>query len=338
MKRVFYFNIIFLSFLFTGYFQAQASESLAPQIESVAAEEQSSIDIPLLGQVDISDLSAYATTAIIAFVDGFNPCSLWLITFLLGIIIHSNSRKKIFTVGGTFLLVTGAAYALFMAGLLNIYLYVQHLDKIQMIVAGIAFIFAIVNIKDYFWYKKGISFTISDKYKPKIFKNIREVMNPRNSLIATIAGTAILALGVVLIELPCTSGFPLVWTTMIAQQNIHGANFLVLLALYMVIYLLDELFVVGGALLTMKKTRFEEKHGRMLKLIGGMIMLALAIVMLTKPELMNKIDTAVLIFLSAVASSFIVMWLHRKILPKFGIKIGTEGGLIKNEKAKSAKK
>jgi hypothetical protein len=69
-----------------------------------------------------------------------------------------------------------------------------------------------------------------------------------------------------------------------------------------------------------------------------MIMLALAIVMLTKPELMNKIDTAVLIFLSAVASSFIVMWLHRKILPKFGIKIGTEGGLIKNEKAKSAKK
>ena len=297
-----------------------------PESRNVTPEKQETIEVPFFGTIDLSTLSIYTTTSIIAFVDGFNPCSLWLITFLLGIVIHSNSRKKILAVGGTFLLVTGATYALFMAGLLNVFLYVGYLNWIQAIVAGVALIFAIVNIKDYFWYKKGISFTIPDKYKPKIFKNIRGIMNPRNSLIATITGTTILALGVVLVELPCTAGFPLIWTNMIAQQQIAGLTFLILLGIYMLIYLIDELLVVGGVFWTMRMTRFEEKHGRVLKLIGGMIMLALGMVMIINPDLMNQVSSAILIFAIAITASFLIMWIHRKILPRLGVHIGTEKG------------
>jgi cytochrome c biogenesis protein CcdA/glutaredoxin/thiol-disulfide isomerase/thioredoxin len=298
-----------------------------PQSRSVTPETQETIQVPFFGKTDLSTLSAYTSTAIIAFVDGFNPCSLWLITFLLGIVIHSNSRKKILAVGGTFLLVTGLVYALFMAGLLNIFLYVSYLGWIHVIVAGVALIFAVVNIKDYFWYKKGISFTVSDKYKPRIFKNIRGVMKPNKTLAATIIGTTILALGVVLVELPCTAGFPLIWTNMIAQQQIHGLAFLALLAVYMIIYLLDELVVVGIAFWTMKLTRFEEKHGRILKLIGGMIMLALALTMIFDPDLMNQVSSAILIFAAAITASFLVMLIHRRVLPRFNILVGTEKDL-----------
>lgn len=306
-----------------------------PQSQNVTPEEQEIIDVPFFGKTDLSTLSVYTTTSIIAFVDGFNPCSLWLITFLLGIVIHSNSRKKILAVGGTFLLVTGLVYALFMAGLLNIFLYVSYLNWIQAIVAGVALVFAVVNIKDYFWYKKGISFTISDKYKPRIFKNIRGVMKPNKTLAATITGTTVLALGVVLVELPCTAGFPLIWTNMIAQQQVQGLTFLVLLGIYMLIYLLDELVVVGAVFWTMKLTRFEEKHGRILKLVGGMIMLALALVMIFDPELMNQVSSAILIFAAAITASFLVIWLHRKILPRFGINIGTEKGLVAEEEVEA---
>jgi predicted Na+-dependent transporter len=92
----------------------------------------------------------------------------------------------------------------------------------------------------------------------------------------------------------------------------------------MLIYLIDELLVVGGVFWTMRMTRFEEKHGRILKLIGGMIMLALATVMILNPDLMNEVSSAILIFIAAITASFLVMWLHRKILPRFGVHIGTE--------------
>ncbi|MGM5484673.1 MAG: glutaredoxin domain-containing protein [Nanobdellota archaeon] len=295
-----------------------------PSSGDVTSEKQEIISLPLVGEVNLSLMPTYVTTSIIAFIDGFNPCSLWLITFLLGIVIYSNSRKKILTVGGTFLLVTGTAYALFMAGLLNVFLYVGYMSIIQIVVAILAFIFALVNIKDYFWYKKGISFTIPDKYKPKIFRNMREVMKSNKSLTATVIGTAILALGVVLVELPCTAGFPLIWTNMMAQQGIQGFAFFMHLLLYMVIYLSIEIVIIIAALVTMKSAKFEEKHGRILKLIGGMIMLALGFVMLINPDLMNSIGNTLMIFGGAIVASFLLIFIHRKLLPKFGIKIGSE--------------
>jgi cytochrome c biogenesis protein CcdA len=234
-------------------------------------------------------------------------------------------------VGGTFLLVTGAAYALFMAGLLNVFSYVGYLSWIQIVVAIIAGVFALVNIKDYFWYKKGISFTISDKYKPKIFKDMRGIMKGDKSLWQMVVGTAVLALGVVLIELPCTAGFPVVWTNILAQDGISGAAFYSLLGLYMLIYLLDELAVLFIAAWTMRTSRFEEKHGRMLKLIGGMVMLALALVMIIDPKLMSDISGSILVFAGAVAVSFLVMYLHRYILPKFGIIIGSEKEIVERK-------
>jgi glutaredoxin len=308
-----------------------SSTASIPQASEITAEDPEILTLPLVGEVDFSSMPIYVTTAIIAFVDGFNPCSLWLITFLIGIVIYSRSRKKIMIVGGTFLLVTGAAYALFMAGLLNVFSYVGYLSWIQIVVAIIAGVFALVNIKDYFWYKKGISFTISDKYKPKIFKDMRGIMKGDKSLWQMVVGTAVLALGVVLIELPCTAGFPVVWTNILAQDGISGAAFYSLLGLYMLIYLLDELAVLFIAAWTMRTSRFEEKHGRMLKLIGGMVMLALALVMIIDPKLMSDISGSILVFAGAVAVSFLVMYLHRYILPKFGIRIGSEKEIVERK-------
>ncbi len=295
-----------------------------PDKKDVSPENNSSLEIPFFGQIDFSAMPLYFITAIIAFVDGFNPCSLWLITFLLGIVVYSGSKKKVLLVGVTFLLVTGGFYAFFMAGLLNVFYYIGYLKWIQITVALIALIFAIVNIKDYFWYKKGLSFTISDKHKPGIFKKIRDVMKEGKSNWAIISGTAILAAGVVLVELPCTAGFPMIWTNILAQNSIQGLEFYLLLILYMFVYLLDEIIIVSIIALTMKISRFEEKHGRILKLIGGMIMLVLALVMIFNPELMNSIVSSVVILALALIISILILFVHRKILPKFGIKIGSE--------------
>lgn len=282
------------------------------------------LTLPLLGTVNLDSLSLGVSTALISFVDGFNPCSLWVLSLLLALVLHSGSRRKIAIVGLTFLTVTSAVYMLFIIGLFSIFSFVSFIGWIQVVVALLALAFALINIKDYFWYKEGISLTISDKHKPKLYRDMRGLLANEMSTPALIGATAVMAAGVTLVELPCTSGLPVLWTNIIASHQVDTLAFILLLALYMVIFLADELIVFGSVVYTLKASKFEEKHGRILKLIGGMVMLALAIVLLIDPSLMNSLTNSLLIFGAAIFAAFIVLVLHRRILPHYGIYIGTE--------------
>ena len=92
----------------------------------------------------------------------------------------------------------------------------------------------------------------------------------------------------------------------------------------MAIYQLDEMIIFFSAVVTLKSTRLEEKHGRLLKLIGGMLMLTLSIIMLINPALLNNLSTSLIVFGCAFAATLLVLLLHRVILPKLGIRIGSE--------------
>jgi cytochrome c biogenesis protein CcdA/thiol-disulfide isomerase/thioredoxin len=280
--------------------------------------------LPLIGAVDLGARSLGFSTAVIAFVDGFNPCSLWVLSILLALVIHSGSRKKTLIVGLTFLFVTTSVYVLFIVGLFKVFTFVSFVGWIQVVVAAVALAFALINIKDYFWYKEGISLTVSDKQKPKIYRDIRNLMAPDKSTLALVGATIVMALGISLVELPCTAGFPVLWTNLVAAQQVDSLTFSLLLGLYMLIYLLDELVVFLTVVITLRASKLEEKHGRVLKLVGGVVMMALAVVLLVDPELMNNISSSILIFGSAFAAAGLILLLHRRVLPYFGIYIGSE--------------
>ena len=296
-----------------------------PEVQPTPALDVNSdvITVPLFGKIDLSKQSLVASTALIAFVDGFNPCSVWVLTMLLALTLHTGSRKKVLIIGAIFLTVTAAAYALFIAGIFTILSFVSFMGWIQVLVAVVALFFAVINIKDYFWYKEGVSFTIADEKKPGIAKGIRRVMDSK-SFWGMAAATVALAAGVSLVEFTCTAGFPVMWSNIVAAQNVSPTNFALLLLEYMVIYQLDEIGIFLVAVLTLKASRLEEKHGRILKLIGGVLMLTLAGVMLIKPALMNQLSSALIIFAIAFAVTGLILLLHRRILPSMGIWIGSE--------------
>ncbi|MGD9638504.1 MAG: hypothetical protein AB7U85_05550 [Alphaproteobacteria bacterium] len=303
------------------------STPIIPRAKEITPDEDRSITLPFFGEVNLADSPIIITTSIIAFVDGFNPCSTWLIMFLLGMVIHTRSRKKVLMVSLTFLSVTAAAYGAFMLGILNVFAYVGYIEWIQISIAMLALLFAVVNIKDYFWFKKGLSFTISDKHKPGIFKDMRNIIKPDKSTFAMITATSLLALGVVLVELPCTAGFPVIWANLLARNNVHGMYFACLFVIYIFIYLLDELVLIISAVITLKTNRFEEKHGRVLKLIGGLVMAFLAIFMIFSPETLNSLMGTVKVFGAAGLTAWLIIIIHKKILPKFGINIGSDEDL-----------
>jgi thiol-disulfide isomerase/thioredoxin len=283
-----------------------------------------SITIPLLGTVDLGGQSLWTSTALISFADGFNPCSLWVLSILVALSLRSGSRKRIFTIGLIYITVTAGIYVLLIAGLFTFLTMVSFLSWIQMAVSILALFFAAINIKDYFWYKEGLSLTIADEKKPGIYKRVRKVMAAGDSFWALAGTTAALGAGVSLVEFSCTAGFPVVWTNLVAAQNVEPITFVLLLLLYMAIYQIDELAIFAVAVLTLKAGRMEEKHGRMLKLVGGMLMLMLAAVMLFEPALMNDLTTSLLIFGGALVAALAVLVIHRRLLPRLGIHIGTE--------------
>lgn len=293
------------------------------------------IKIPLIGQVDLSKQSIWISTILIAIVDGVNPCSIWVLTMLLALTLHTGSRKKIAIIGIIFLTVTALIYALFIAGLFTVLSVVSFIGWIQVVVALLALFFGLVNLKDYFWYKEGLSFTIADDKKSGIFSNIRKVMDASHSFWAMAGATVVMAAGVSLVEFSCTAGFPVLWTNLLVSQKVAGGLFIGLLVVYMLIYQLDELVIFFSAVYSMRASRLEEKHGRILKLIGGMLMLTLSAVMLINPGWMNSLGKSLIIFAIAFGLVLLVLLLHRKVLPAFGIWIGSEA---EGKKRKNVKK
>ena len=281
------------------------------------------IRLPIFGEVDAGNQSLALSTLLIAAVDGFNPCSLWVLSVLLALTLRTGSRRTIAVIGLTFIFVTALVYALFIAGLFSIFSVVSFAPWVRVVIAVIAAGFAVINIKDFFWFKRGVSLTIPESSKPGIYQRMRHVLAVTDSMPTLVAATAVLAAGVSFVELACTAGFPVLWTNIVAAKDVSPAIFALLLGLYMLVYQLDELVIFGGAVVTLRATKLQERQGRMLKLVGGMLMLSLAIVMLVNPSLMNEVRTSLLVFAAAGAVSLLVLLIERIVWSRRQLRIDT---------------
>lgn len=277
-------------------------------------ETTSRVDVPLFGDVTVGRDSLVVSTLVIGFVDGVNPCSLWVISVLLAIVVRTGSRRRVFAVGTTFLLVTAGMYALYMAGLYSAMGVVSHLGTVQVVVAVVALVFALVSIKDYFAFKQGLSFTIPDSSKPGIYRRMRRIAG-QERLLPALAATVVLAIGVSLLETPCTAGFPVLWTGLLEASAVGAVEAAGLFVLYMLPFLLDELLIFGIAVVTLRATKMQERHGRLLKLVGGTMMLALAVTVLVDPALMSDPLVALAVFAGAVALAAVLHLVTRAVSP-----------------------
>jgi len=258
-----------------------------PHIETKnqASKEASKMDVPIIGEIDAKKIALGPFTFFIALIDGFNPCTMWVLSFLLALLIHVHDRKKILVVGSVFLCAVFMIYFLFMTAWLNLFLYLGYIDMIRIIIAIIAILAGLINMKDFFWFKKGISLTISNRFKPKLFEKMRNVVK-EESLMLTVIGTIVLASFASLIELPCTSGFPALYTKILSMQGFKGLGYYFYIMLYCIFYIIPLTVIIALFAYFMKGEKMTEKHGRILKLIGGLIMLVLGLILLVNPNIL----------------------------------------------------
>ena len=295
---------------------AQRDEIEAAIATALAGEAPTEADgalrLPFMGEVDPASASLAGLTLLIAFVDGFNPCSLWVLTLLLGMVIASGSRRRVAVVGVSFLITTALIYGAFIAGLFSIMAWAFALPWLRWAVAVFALGFGLISIKDYFWYGRGISFSIPQGQKPGIYQRLRRLRQEDMGLPALIGATVAMASGIALVELPCTAGFPVLWSGILAERGVTaGAGFWLLLALYVLIYLGVELVIFAVAVTGMSLGRMGEGHGRALKLIGGAVMVALAGAMALRPEMMEDFAASAALFAGAIGLAALVLLVER---------------------------
>ncbi len=257
-----------------------------PSCEPEEEENNGIIDVPVIGNVDAKKISLPFFTVVIGFLDGFNPCAIWVLCFLLTLLMHAKSRKKIFLIGGIFVFASGLVYFIFMAAWLNFFLLVGYVNILRIIIAVVAVVMGLINMKDFFFFKKGLSLTIPEKAKSKLFKKMRSLVYAQ-ALPAMILGTIVLAFTANTFELLCTAGFPAIYTRILTLNNLSSFAYYGYLVLYNLVYVIPLAVVVGIFGYTRSAHKFTEKQGRILKLVGGLLMLALGLILLLKPALLS---------------------------------------------------
>ena len=243
-----------------------------------------SVEWPWLGiRIDVEKVGLPLFTMATGLVDGFNPCSMWVLIMMVSILAATRDRRKMLAIAGTFVVVEGFAYFAFMAAWLNLFLLIGISRTSQVALGIVALVAGLINIKDFWAFGRGITLSIPAAAKPGIYAKIRRILQEENLFLA-VAGTAALAILVQIVELLCTSGFPALYTRILTLRDLDPWAYYGYLLLYNAMYMLDDVAVLAIGVVTLSQRRLQEKEGRRLKLLSGIVMLLLGLYLITAPR------------------------------------------------------
>lgn len=265
------------------------SEPEVPVTNSVVVEEQAepevddqSVHIPFLGTIDALDVSLPFLTIILGAVDGFNPCAMWVLIMLIGMLIGMQDRRRMLLLGSIFIMTSAFMYFVFLAAWFNLFRFVGLVRWVQIVVGIIASGIGIFYIRRFMKTRSGQCEVVNLTQRKKISDRMREVLQKR-SLLFAIAGIVGLALVVNLIELACSAGLPAIFTQVLALHDLPLWRFYALLFLYVFVFMLDDLVVFMIAVLTFKIASGKGTYSRFAMLLGGIIIILIGIALIFKP-------------------------------------------------------
>jgi cytochrome c biogenesis protein CcdA len=221
------------------------------------------LPIPLLG-------------AMLGLIDGgFNPCALSVLFFLIAYLMALGSRKKCLLIGLTYSSMVFVVYFLFMYGVLNVISIIGYLEIIKTIVGILIIVAGAIELKDFFWYGKGVSLEI-----PKFAKSPIEKLTKA----ATIPSAILLGVLVSFVEIPCAGAFPLIYLTILARTSgVMNVLYLLWYNFFFVLPLVVLVIVFYFGLLKVEEAEEKRiKFRKYMRLVAGLIMLSLGSAMLLK--------------------------------------------------------
>ncbi|MEE3343346.1 MAG: hypothetical protein VZS44_04570 [Bacilli bacterium] len=280
MKKLLIISFIIILILFPYNVTAKATNY---STQPTKIEEK--YEVPILGKINAKEVSLPLLALVLGLVDGFNPCAMWILVFLISMLFGMKDRKKMWILGSTFILTSGVVYLLFMISWLNLAVFLTSVKLIRLLIAIFSICFGMYNIYRYVdSLDKEDGCDVTDKEsRKKIMKKIKKITS-NQKFILSILGIMALAASVNILELLCSLGLPVVFTNVLALNHLNTLEYGIYLFIYILFFLIDDIIVFTIAMLSMKIKGISNKYTKYSHLIGGIIMLILGLLMALKPE------------------------------------------------------
>jgi glutaredoxin len=260
----------------------RSADTTGAEIRAALAGREPPVELPLLGAVDVRALGLPLFTVLIGLLDGFNPCAMWVLVFLVSLLAGLQDRRRMALVAGTFVAVSGAAYFLFMLAWLNAFLAVGVSRGLELALGAVAVAIGAVHLKDGIAPGVGPSLSIPDAARPGLYRRMRAIVRAERAGAALLSAT-VLAVVVNLVELGCTAGLPALYTRILTLRELPAWQYLGYLGLYNAAYVFDDALVVATAVITLSRRRIQERGARVLQLVSGGVMLVLGVLLWAAP-------------------------------------------------------
>ncbi len=252
--------------------------------EEDKSDDKSTINV-FNKNINLKNVSLMTSAVLIGLIDGFNPCAMWVLLFLISILMGMKDRKRMWIIGLTFLLTSGLVYLLIMFSWVNIVAKMTTIIWLRNLIAIIALIGAFINFRSFIRSRDSGCEVVDDKKRKKMFSKIRKFTSEK-SLFFAVIGVMGLAISVNVVELACSAGLPIAFTEILALNNVSVFMSFIYTLVYILFFMLDDLIIFFIAMFTMKVTGISTKFNKYSHLIGGIIMLIIGILLLVAPNLL----------------------------------------------------
>lgn len=255
---------------------------LNPETEITETTDDETIAIPILGAVNPKTYSLPILTFVIAAVDGFNPCAMWVLVLLIGMLIGMQNRKRLWILGTLFIFISGLVYFLFLAAWFNVFQFIGAVRWIQILVGAFALGAGVYYLRRFWKTRPGQCDVTNPEQKRKIIERMKNVVHKRSLLIAA-AGIIVLASLVNIVELACSAGLPAIYTQVLSLSDLATWQHYLYLVFYIIIFMLDDMIIFAIAVTTFKSVVTSGKYSHIATLVGGVVILLLGFFLLFKP-------------------------------------------------------
>lgn len=250
-------------------------------------EEVEEVNVPIFGNVKVRELSLPVLAVVLGLADGFNPCAMWILLFLITMLLNTKNRKRMWILGLTFILTSGLVYLLFMISWLSLASFISKIYLVRILIALVAFIVGFINLNNYYKSRKKDSGceVVKNKDRKKIMTKITKIINEKSFILA-ILGIIILAASVNIIEMMCSIGLPIIFTQVLAMNNLSVGSYALYMFLYILFFLIDDIVVFVIAMTTLKVTGISTKYSKYSHLVAGIITILIGLLLLLKPSIL----------------------------------------------------
>jgi cytochrome c biogenesis protein CcdA/glutaredoxin len=243
------------------------------------------MDLPIIGEIETKDFSLPVLTVVLGVLDGFNPCAMWTLVFLISLLLGLKDRKRMWILGIVFIATSAFVYFLFMAAWLNFILFIGMVTWVRAIIGLIALGGGIYNLREYIVNKDANCKVTNKEKRQKVFQRLKDITH-KESFILAIVGIILLAFAVNLVEAVCSAGLPAVYTQILSLNDLSKTEYYLYILLYIFFFMLDDLIIFFVAMKTLHMTGASKKYSRWSNLIGGILMVVIGLLLIFKPELL----------------------------------------------------